>query len=173
MKDFNENTVLFDTDINWDEQTLLSGITPIKKSHYDELQEAIEVLKKGLEKHKENYIGAQHGIVNTLQSGFMTKELVKRIDTLKTTLSVLIATIPSYLVPNGIITMYDKPVNQIKPKWVWCEGKNNTIDTRSKSVLGGKTGSAPTYPINSYTNIEDGTDITQVYVDAVFQKRVN
>lgn len=175
MSDLTPDKVLYTTNINWDEKTIIRGRTPVKNQHYDELEEVVFLLKNGLVLHEEDNARNQHGEVTPLYSGYMTPELVNRIQTIINNLNLALNDSEHKLSPAGIIVMQEKKAENIEDGWVWCNGVDTALNSRNTAVLGGYDKNF-TYPIHGATESkyeeDKGIKIDQQIISVTFMKRV-
>lgn len=147
--------------VSWMDHPIYSGKTPITWKHFEELSKNIKLIHEDLEYHKSLETYEAHKAVSLTQPGFITPEIVKEIDKIADRLSDLYYK-AALRVPSGIIVMYDGNPSAPPDKWVWCNGQNNTPDTRGKYILGGS--STATYPLHSSTS--GSTNINDVVSNA-------
>lgn len=122
--------------IRWEVNPLYPGITPVSIKHYNEVLNYIDLVDEVATEHILDTSYVAHGRVNLLESGFMTPELVKRINDIEDAIQDVKDRVYNRL-PVGVIVMWDGKKSEIPENWVLCDGNNFTPNLINKFVLGG------------------------------------
>lgn len=132
--------------IYWTVNPLYPGVTPISIEHYNEVSMYTDQVTHATYDHVDDSSYTAHGKVNLFESGFISPDIIDRINAVEDTIADLASKVSSRL-PVGNIVLWEGRKEDIPDGWVLCDGTNFTPNLLNKFVLGGST--ADTYPLHS------------------------
>ena len=142
--------------IPWKTPYIYSGMTPICFEHYTEMVEYMTKIGETLDSHKAYKSYVAHPAVNLEYPGFITPELIKEINNIKSRIAALNSE-SSRRIPQGIIGMFDGSVSSVPAGWELA------TDVNGKYIIGAS--SSNTYPIHKAEN-QDVSSIYNLFTEA-------
>lgn len=139
--------------IPWKQNPIYPGITPISFAHHTELLEYIIKIQESLDVHKAYKSYVAHPAVNLEYPGFITPELIARINAIENRIAQLNKD-ALVRIPQGIIGMYDYSVKSLPSGWELSTQLNG------KFVLCANTNY--TYPIHEAV-AQDASALTNLF----------
>lgn len=134
--------------IRWLDDPLYSAVTPIQEIHATEIDDYLKKINDDLEYHKSLRSYEAHAAVNIVDSGFISPELVSKIEGLDARIDALIEKARRRL-PAGLIVIWNELISNIPSGWQWCNGEGITPDTRGNFIVMGYPGGKK-FPLHSY-----------------------
>ena len=146
--------------IRWAVNPLYPGITPVSIEHYNEILNYIDLVDDVATEHFLDASYTAHGKVNLIDSGFLTPELVTRINDIEAAIQDVGERVYDRL-PVGAIVLWDGKKSEIPENWVLCDGNNFTPNLIDKFVMGGS--SSDTYPLHSENANGLGSNLANLF----------